>query len=252
MKVSKFYSVFYRRQNIIKQLLLGLFFAWSSWPRLLLEVFLRHKMGERYFSLMSVFVVFGFLCYVAKVENFGASAGGLLWYAFTLAFLLAGLYRKWEIWQLGPDYDFDQFSLSTGEFWPWLTNLRFQGKPLLYKGQPIVISEKYIQILVEPALFFLPGVVLWALEQPLGFLLMGSSVVYSLSYVASYQMGRDFVLDQIDQAICSESLGSMMNEGLAPEPGQGVRFPGDLPTDPEQLRRLAPAFLDEDVAYPIR
>ena len=62
----------------------------------------------------------------------------------------------------------------------------------------------------------------------------------------------DFLLDQIDQQLCQQDLGGTLKDGMAPNFSRGVYFPGPLPTDPEQRRRLASAFLDEDVAYPIR
>jgi len=254
--VNAYYKVFFSRPSLVKQLVLNFFFNAASIPRLLLEVFLRHDMGERYFSLTWVLVLFVILIRVPAGLEYALRLKGdygfVLWYVFAVAFLGAGIYRKWELRRPSHLYDFTKFSLSTGQFWPWLTNLTFGGKPILFRGEQLLFSPKLIQTVIEPALFFLPGLLLWWVGQYVGVLVMVCAVFYGMSYVAAHQLGREFLLDAIDRRICEEDLGLTMAAGLAPDFGRGVYFPGDLPTDPKQRQQLAPAFLEEEKAYRIR
>jgi hypothetical protein len=96
MKVSAFYATFFRRQNLLKELFVSLFLGLCSWPRLLLEVFLRRQMGERYFSLTSVLVIFAVLCRIPSLMrhrgyNETAISPFAFWYVFAVAFVLSGL-----------------------------------------------------------------------------------------------------------------------------------------------------------------
>ena len=247
MKVSAYYRSFIGRQSFVRDMFLGFFYEICSWPRLLLEVFLRRKMGERYFSLTNALFIFAALCawpFYSRTYHFWGSYG--LWFAFASAFLGMSFYRKRELRRRQHLFDFSRFSLSAGEPWPQLRQVVFQ-------GQLVRFSPRQLTTLVEPAVAVLPGALLWwGLHQPLGVLLMGCGVNYSLSYVATYQHGTDFLLNEIDKVICQQDLGVTMAAGLAPDFSRGASFPGDLPTDPAQRQQLASAFLDEETAYPIR
>jgi len=53
MKRDLYYSRSLRRENLLKKTFLGFFQYFASYPRLLLEVFVRKNFGERYFQLNS-------------------------------------------------------------------------------------------------------------------------------------------------------------------------------------------------------
>ena len=64
MKKSLYYEHVFRRTNAIKEFIYSFFLAIASWPRLLLEVFLRRNMGERYFSFSTAVILLLILCWL--------------------------------------------------------------------------------------------------------------------------------------------------------------------------------------------
>jgi hypothetical protein len=246
MKVSAYYVTFFQRQSVLREMFFSFFWGICSWPRLVLEVFLRRDMGERYFSLSSAFCIFGVLCsWGIHQQGYDFWGTYALWYFFALAFLGMSFYRQRELRRPAHLFDFSRFSLSAGKTWEQLRQVTVQ-------GQVIVFSPKQITTLVEPSLAVVPGALLWwGLDQHMGLLLVGCGLIYSLSYVASYRQGSDFLLDQIDQTICQQDLGETLAQGLAPDFSRGATFSGNLPTNPTQRQQVASAFLDDDTAYPV-
>ena len=55
MTKNLYYRTVFMRVNSIKEIILGFFLAIASYPRMLLEVFTRKNMGERYFSLATAY-----------------------------------------------------------------------------------------------------------------------------------------------------------------------------------------------------
>lgn len=53
MKKNLYFRSVIRRENLFKKFVLDFFFAIASYPRLLIEVFIRRNFGERYFSMAS-------------------------------------------------------------------------------------------------------------------------------------------------------------------------------------------------------
>ena len=64
MKKNLYYQHVFGRTNAIKEFIYNFFLAISSWPRLILEVFLRKNMGERYFSFSNCVLIIVILCYL--------------------------------------------------------------------------------------------------------------------------------------------------------------------------------------------
>ena len=64
MKKNLYYAHVFGRTNAIKEFIYNFFLAIASWPRLILEVFLRKNMGERYFSFSNVVLMLLILCYL--------------------------------------------------------------------------------------------------------------------------------------------------------------------------------------------
>src|SRR6056297_2426434 len=86
----------YRRFSI-KLILLSFFYQISSWPRLVIEVFIRKNMGERYFSIGQSIIVFLILvapAVLGSTDNFAMlnSIGGTTALGFfALIFLVMAL-----------------------------------------------------------------------------------------------------------------------------------------------------------------
>src|SRR5580698_10190152 len=64
MKKNLYYRDTLRRENMLKVFILSLFSLFASYPRLLLEVFIRKNFGARYFKLSSALTVAFLLAFV--------------------------------------------------------------------------------------------------------------------------------------------------------------------------------------------
>ena len=210
MKQNLYYQAMRKRENPIKQFILNLFSAFSSYPRLLLEVFIRKDFGERYFNWGSAvvatfifavipYIFSGMVAMIRRRMETGAeflSHYGL-WYLYLAAVLFMS-YKRWrEIKRKPGVFDFARFSLSHGRINPFFFNLPFLGK------RP---SVRMVEILFEPGLFFLAGILLWLFGQGAGFMLVLCSISYCFSYWADYKAGDDFIMDIIDQRILNEDM----------------------------------------------
>ncbi|PSR55786.1 hypothetical protein AHMF7605_25625 [Adhaeribacter arboris] len=247
MKKNLYYRQVFRRRNYIKELLLDFFLSVASMPRLLLEVFLRKNMGERYFSpfvASFVFVVFFFFPYAmgGMFGSYGDTLPEIIkdnvsWYLFLAAYAAGCFFRWQEVIRLPSVFDFARYSLSAGRIHPIFYAIRIGGKP---------VDKRGIEIILEPAPFFLIGLLLLWMDQRVGMLLITSSIVYSLSYIAAYHKGDDFIMDKIDEMICNEELVSAFVDELDASQTRGVHFYGHKPADPGTRRQLAKAFIEED------
>lgn len=153
MKKNLYYRTVFKRSNPIKEAILGFFFAFCSWPRLLLEVFLRKNMGERYFSFSNAIImsaILGWLPFLysqAMSRFFGSDDSAILflrftsWYVFLAGFLYMCYLRQQEIYRLPSVFDFGRFSLTAGEIHPQIREFEIGGK------KP---DTRLIETLVEP------------------------------------------------------------------------------------------------------
>lgn len=253
MKKNLYYRTIFGRGNRLKESILLFFYAFGSWPRLLLEVFTRKNFGERYFSFMSACMLMAFLAFCPLVvegaihlfiyRGFNTRfhidsflLNYITWYLFLWGFLYMCLKRDEEIKRLPSVFDFARFSLSTGEINPQILAFKWRGKS---------VDIRTIETLVEPALFFFIGLFLSVWGQRLGALLIVCSISYSLSYMAAYMLGDHFIMDKIDEMICSEEMVASFVEGRNPSETRGVPFYGRRPTDPETRRKLADMFMTD-------
>ena len=261
MKKNLYYRTVFKRTNAVKEAFLGLFLALSSYPRLLLEVFIRRNFGERYFSfsgavflsvllglypilLYSSLGMFRSYSYGSYTNDFSFSNFLLhyaTWYVFLAGFIIMAIRRRDEIKHLPSVFDFARFSLSSGHLHPHLLAVKIRGNK---------VSIRTIETVLEPGFFFLVGSLLWMFGQGVGHLLVVCSVIYSYSYQAAYYQGDNFVMDKIDEMICNEEMVKAFVEGRDPSETRGFNFYGRRPSDPETRRRVADTFIetDEDVA----
>ncbi len=245
MKRNLYYHTVFRRHNIFQEAFLGFFLAFCSWPRLMLEVFLRRNMGERYFSIASVLTIAFFMGIFPVVVSelrerlyYPMSSAYFWmhytsWYGFIAAFLYMSHQRYEEIERLPSVYDFKRFSLSTGLIHPEFLNINFLGK----QG-----DERQISTLLEPGFCFAVGLGLAIFGQPIGTVLICCSIFYSLSYQAAYRNGDHFVMDKIDERICNEELVKSFVEGHGADDTRGFSFMGRRPADPDLRRQLVDSF----------
>lgn len=229
-KSLNFSSVFHRR-NIVKEFFMSLFLAIASYPRLLVEVFLRRNMGERYFSFASVITVFLILVLFPFLleKNFAMRVvwDNTLYYLFLLLFVYVGNQRRLEIKRLPSVFDFARYSLDQGEV-----------HPLLYKFSRFKnLDIRTMNIIVEPGVFLVAGILLLVINQfLLGGLLIVSALLFSFSYLAAYHYGDHMIMDYIDKIILSEEKMKSFVDDEDPSHTRGVHFYGRKPAD-KGLRR---------------
>jgi len=247
MKKNLYYKNVFGRRNGIKAFFYSLFISIASWPRLLLEVFTRSNMGERYFSFSSsiiLTVILAIAPYAGEYSrNYGSVEVGkfllhnLTWYAYLAAFMYFSIQRRKEIKTLPGVFDFKRFSLSGGVIDKRLTDLRFNGQKF---------NIRTLECLIEPAFFFIIGLGLLLLGQNIGYLITICSIIYSLSYCAAYDIGDNFIMDKIDEIICGEELTKDLKDDNDTSKSRGFNAYGRKPSDPELRKKTMDAMFEND------
>ncbi len=259
MQKNLYYRTVFRRRNAVKEAVYAFFLAFCSKPRLLLEVFLRRNMGERYFNFttaLTILIVLALIpLFILSIQKRLWSLRGYhsewshflmflltygTWYGFLAGFLYCALKRRKEIQRLPSVFDFARFSLSSGVIHPAFHKIKLEGQPA---------SVRQIETLLEPGLFFVGGFALWiGARQPIGFVFMFSGLCYAMSYRAAYHDGDNFVMDRIDEMILNEEQVKAFIEGRTPDETRGVNFRCRRPADPDLRRLVVETFTEEDKA----
>ncbi|CAG5011155.1 hypothetical protein DYBT9275_04894 [Dyadobacter sp. CECT 9275] len=166
-------------------------------------------------------------------------AYNLSWYIFIVCFVIFSFLRESELARLPSVFDFARFSLSTGEIHPLFFKIKLFGK---------TADVRTIETILEPGLFLIIGSILWKFDQGIGIFIIVCSIFYSIGYMAAYHQGDNFVMDKIDEMICSEELVSSFVEGKDSSKTRGVHYYGRRPADPDVRRKVADSFFEsEDV-----
>lgn len=215
----------------VKAFILGAAFHYSSLPRLILEVFLRKDFGRRYFSVTAAIFAAIILLYIPFrysiiVMNNASDFWNFLWHYLTW-YIFVGFY----IWKCIKHYRVVKEE----------TKELIYGKHTQYSGtlNPLflqikiskqVVTERQIECFLEPAVFFIVGLVLAILGQYIGILFLVCSVIYSLSYHCLYFAADQEILDVMDDMIFKEYREKMIVEGLSPLEAMGLEIKGEMPT----------------------
>lgn len=250
MKRNLYFRTVLRRRNIFKEVLFSFFLAIASYPRLLLEVFYRRHFGKRYFSVATVMTAAVLLLGWPLLERrlYAQASRGyfdvsppdfvknyITWYLFTAAFLYCSWKRYREVKLDEKLFGYSKFSLYSGDMNPLFKSI------LIFDKVP---TEKLIATVIEPLLFFILGVLLKSAGQPIGMILIIVSILYSLSYVADYKAGDDFVRDKCDELITNEEMANVFVHGMDGSKTRGVRMYADKPADAGIREKLLPYFFD--------
>ncbi len=223
----------------LKKFFIDLIHGLSTPFRFIPEVFIRRHMGERYFSgFLSLF--WSFLFIGGSVFSFtdrakyvipepylsNLNAAGI----FGIVFFAFSLWRWIESYHNPSTVSFDKFSKSSGQ--PVLIF-----KTLLNKN----VNPRLIEIWLEPLLFFLIGGALLAIPETrlLGLFLVFCSLMYSLSYRASYALARDYILDIVDEKISTVQLGRYIKKGIRNEISRGFQSRAPMPVDENEQKYLS-------------
>lgn len=256
MKKNSYFRKVLRRQNLVQNFIFSFFLGIASYPRLVLEVYLRKNFGQRYFSLASALTVAVILILLPVAADsifktrFYESGHQLSfwgkylsWYIFTGGFLFFSFLRWREIERSPSVFEFGRFSLHSGDINP----IFYQIKPFGKK-----INVRSIETIFEPLIFFVLGFILSYFGQKVGILLMTSSILYGFSYAGAYRIGDDFVMDKIDEIIMNEELEKAFVDDLPSDKTRGVRFYTDKPESKQLRQKLSESFLEnEETTYAV-
>ncbi len=242
MKKNLYYQAYFERRNRLADFFLNTIFSVCSLPRLVLEVFLRPNMGERYFTLYSAVVVLLMLTFLPYVHPMAREFSlwelitrKPLWYAFVAAYSFFAFQRYQEIRRKPSVFDFARFSASAGDIRPFFRDIMPFGK---------APDVRTIEIFLEPLLCGIAGLLLYQMDNTLGILVIFCSLIYSLSYAAAYRSGDNFMMEQIDKIICNEDLAEVFVEGATSR--RGFRWYGSKPNSRD---KRAEHF--EDICYEV-
>jgi hypothetical protein len=245
MKKQTFYQLTFGRMNVLKYWVLTFFFGLSSYPRLLLEVFIRKNFGVRYFSLMSAATVFVplaaipiMLIYGYRGPTFGEFvAKYITWYAYLAAFAYFCFQRQKEVKREPGVFDFAKFSQYGGDKDDRFFEIKVFGKEA---------NHRTVATLLEPGLFLALAIGLLILRQPIGYVIGACSIFYSLGYFGAYHLGDIYMMDVIDQIIVSEELANVIVEGRKPQEARGFEMFGQVPHAHEFRKKVVDFLKDED------
>lgn len=245
MKQNLYQRAIFKRYNMLKYSILGLSFLLASYPRLLIEVFIRRDFGHRYFNLSSSITVFLILAWLPMMGSYDidfetiyyAIIADPLWYGYLFAFLFFSFKRHKELRVKAGSYDHSWFSQSAGVSLEWFENIKFRGKHF---------TNRTIEIWLEPLAFFLAGLLLLLLQNILGILLVICAVIYSLSYRAAYAIGDGLIYDMIDTNIIGRSTVKFYEEGEETVEETGVQFYTNRIKNKELGRYISDAMQGKD------
>lgn len=268
MKREIYFQSTFQRQGEIEQTISAHLFTYLQFPRLLLEVFIRKNLGERYFSMGIAVFMFCVLFYlpihfapqlhaldmmtdksfmsISDVSGMKAASKfsylkfifkNITWYGFISAFIYSAFLRNQEIKRLPSVFDFGRLSTVTGDIHPLF-------KEVKWKGQ--LVNERQIETLIEPLFFFTIGIILIVFHQLVGYLIVIASIGYSISYVLAYHHGDHFIMNKIDQMILGEEINSAVVEGKSPNETRGTKFYGRVPNDPGNRRRVVDSMFGDE------
>lgn len=204
MKRNIYYRSGFGRQNNIKVGILGFALAFCSYPRMLIEVFIRKDFGERYFSF-STLVIFAVLLFIAPLPFLARIEKPfqfflfhfVTWYAFVFYFVYTGWQHKKTLKRSPSVFDFARYSGSSGSIHPKFYAFKYRDKSF---------DIRQIECYLEPLLFLLIGSGLLLLTQFIGAVFIVCSIIYGLSYMGDYYVGDIFIMGLIDEMICNEAF----------------------------------------------
>lgn len=271
MKKNLYYRTMLRRENLLTKAIFKFFKMCTTYPRLLLEVFIRKDFGERYFQINSALLVTFLLglwpIVKAKIlspfhhydeyaytvpfdmgdhplrhhqtalNDAGLFPHYLGWYLFLALFLVFSFIRRAEIKRNPSVFDFAKFSLYSGTINPLFFRIQLPWRKT---------DMRLVETIFEPAFFFVAGLILWKLlGQSIGLVIVISSLFYAGGYMADYAAGDNFVMDKIDEIIANEELEKSFVEGVGGDKTRGFTMRAAAPADTEMRRRILPQMVEE-------
>jgi len=249
-KTNLYYKTVFKRKEVAKDIGLIFLLFIVSWPRLLMEVFLRKNFGERYFSLGAViflgFVLFFIPIGMDKALYYSGDNSipsimirNFTWYLYLAGLVYVSIQRQREIKRDIGTFDFAKFSAYDGDINNAFYFIKIGGKE---------VTRRQISIFIEPAFLFAIGVILTLLAQKVGLLIVSCSICYAIGYQVAYTRGDHFILDTIDEMICNEEMVGSFVEGRRPEDTRGFEMRGNAPVEPGFRKQVIDNCIEQEPA----
>lgn len=244
-KRNTYYKEVFGRPAMIKKGLLGMFLGLSYVFRVPIEVITRENMGERYFNIvLTILIALGLLVvpiisnlnYMGDVEYKDLFLHYGTWYIYTGYFCYSAYLRWDEIRRYPSVWDAKKFSMSSGD--PLRKLYRFK---VSKENQ----NQRFMSTIIEPGVFFVPGVILTILQQPLGWLFITCAIIYSLGYTAAYYIADQFVMDKIDEMICNEDMYNIFVNDIPSQ--RGFEFHAKRPKDRQTREKLYEDYMEAEI-----
>jgi hypothetical protein len=216
-----------------------------GWWSLPLELFLRKEFGERYLSLLRIWIAWMLLgTFTFFYSLFAAMAGdpmaffaysgmtqsmwntgmsGLLYHLFYYAFILLAIWHRYRIWKRGRDgqpWLSICFGVSHLEMIPWqrlIEKIPYAGS---FISRYVTIDDYFLYRFLEPVLCLLLGRLIHPVDGFLGTFITISAVALFVKNAMVYNQMRGQMLDMMDAAISSSYLAEAL-KGRAKEQTAG-------------------------------
>lgn len=217
-----YYYTIYRYENVLRAIWYGFIFLLAHWPSLMVHVFTRKNMGERYYTLAAslTFIIilsqpFFFkddLRFLEEILHY------FNWFAlvFLAVFLFFSIVRRLEFKRHSHEFDPDKFSKFEGErfVYKW-----FIAKFPDNKVANFLFDHLFVRKHFESLLAIIIGLILLILPFSflVGLLLFVSGLLDMARTHVQYAKGRHYVLDQYDNLIVSEEFADSFVNSKEPE-----------------------------------
>lgn len=256
MTKNLYYRFNHQRENLIKDLLIGLIMTIASWPSFIVETFTRKNFGERYFTLYTTLIWTLLLLIIGGGQLYALDSRMLKifegWWvlfnaislvAFAGYFFITGWRHRKEITKSGQTFTMDRFSRYSGQsidLW-----YKYESKfPFKVTG---IVIEKYLEGTLFMILGLIGMVIVFTFQ--VGLLLFLCGLIHLLYMQASYYMGRQYVLNLIDERISNEEMHNAFVEEKPASETRGFRVMGVLPPDKELREQLYEQMIVEEPEY---
>lgn len=209
--VHHYYATIYRYENALRAIWYGIICFLAHWPSLMIHVFTRKNMGERYYTLAASLTFFAILSspFLFKEELYYLDdlPGLFNWFAlvFLAVFLFFSIKRRLEFERHSHEFDPDKFSKYEGDrvIYEWAI-VKFAKNDMVLK----LLCSRYMVKNFESLLFIIAGLLLFALpfSRLVGLLFIVSGLLDMSKTRVQYAKGRHYVLDQYDNMIVSREF----------------------------------------------
>ncbi|GAB3514272.1 hypothetical protein [Emticicia fontis] len=175
-----------------------------------------------------------------KLNHFSYAAfilDNITWYIYLGLFIFNAYKRKLEIDRLPSVFELARHTRSKGEINERITNLKWMGRPF---------TNTEIEILVEPGLFLILGILLIFFHQLIGYVIVIFSLICALSSKIENVLATYKIMDIMDGIISGEETERIVIDLKQPKDTRGASFPGKLPKDRDVRKRVVNYMQDDD------